>query len=51
MLERALAVDPDRQPSNRLATVVSQRRARWLLSRIDDLIVTDDQATTLGGVR
>jgi predicted anti-sigma-YlaC factor YlaD len=51
MLERALAVDPDRQPSDRLATVVSQRRARWLLSRIDDLILTDDQATILGGVR
>ncbi len=51
MLERALAVDPDRQASDRLATVVSQRRARWLLSRIDDLIVTDGQATTLGGVR
>lgn len=51
MLERALAVDPDRQPRDRLATLVSQRRARWLLGRIDDLILTDDQARTSGGVR
>jgi predicted anti-sigma-YlaC factor YlaD len=51
MLERALAVDPDRQPKDRLATVVSQRRARWLLSRIDDLILTEGQPGTRGGVR
>lgn len=65
MLERALAVDPDRQPQDRLVTMVSQRRSRWLLSRIDDLILTDDQpdsdesasrripreTTTFGGVR
>ncbi len=51
MMERALAVDPDRQPSDRLATLVAQRRARWLLGRIDDLILTDEPATTSGGVR
>lgn len=51
MLERALAVDPDRQPGDRLATLVSQRRALWLLGRIDDLILTDDQAGTSGGVQ
>jgi predicted anti-sigma-YlaC factor YlaD len=51
MLERAIGVDPDRQPRDRLATVVSQRRARWLLGRIDDLILTDDRSTTSGGVR
>lgn len=51
MLERALAVDPDRQPRDRLATIVSQRRARWLLGRIDDLILTGDRARTSGGVR
>ena len=39
LLEKALAVDPDTIPANRLATVVSQRRARWLLGRIDDLIL------------
>jgi predicted anti-sigma-YlaC factor YlaD len=51
MLERALAVDPDRQPRDRLATLVSQRRARWLLSRIDDLILTGDGAGRSGGMR
>lgn len=51
MLERALAVDPDRQPRDRLTTIVSQRRARWLLGRIDDLILTGDPAKAAGGVR
>ena len=53
MLERALAIDPDRQPRDRLATLVSQRRARWLLGRIDDLILTDtgDGNGRSGGVR
>ena len=51
MLERALAIDPDRQPRDRLVTLVSQRRARWLLSRIDDLILTDDEPGPSGGVR
>jgi predicted anti-sigma-YlaC factor YlaD len=51
MLERALAVDPDRQPRDRLATLVSQRRARWLLSRIDDLILTGDSVGRSGGMR
>ena len=52
MLERALAVDPDRRPSDRLATLVSQRRARWLLDRIDDLILAESgSARTSGGVR
>lgn len=50
MLERALAVDPDRRPEDRLATLVSQRRARWLLDRIDDLILSGDPARTTGGV-
>ncbi len=51
MLERALAVDPDRQPGDRLATLVAQRRARWLLGRIDDLILPGGPAATSGGVR
>ena len=51
MLERAIAVDPDRQPRDRLATLVAQRRARWLLGRIDDLILTDDRSAASGGVR
>jgi predicted anti-sigma-YlaC factor YlaD len=50
MLERALAIDADQQPQDRLATLVSQRKARWLLGRIDDLILTDEPAIT-GGSR
>ena len=30
-LEKALAIDPDAVPSNRLVTVINQRKARWLL--------------------
>src|SRR6266849_1869367 len=30
LLQRALAIDPDRQPDSRLANMVAQRRARWL---------------------
>jgi predicted anti-sigma-YlaC factor YlaD len=37
LLRDALAVDPDRAPSRRLANLVSQRRARWLLTQTDNL--------------
>jgi hypothetical protein len=39
MLRRALAVDPDARPEWRLANLVMQRRARWLLAREDDLFL------------
>ena len=39
LLERALRVDPDRQPESRLANLIAQRRARWLLGRIDELFL------------
>jgi predicted anti-sigma-YlaC factor YlaD len=35
LLRQALAVDPDRRPEWRLANLVMQRRARWLLGRAD----------------
>jgi tetratricopeptide (TPR) repeat protein len=35
LLDQALAVDPEKMPSNRLATLVTQRRARALLDQID----------------
>jgi len=41
MLKRALAVDPNSKPEWRLNNVVMQRRARWLLSREDDLFLSD----------
>lgn len=37
LLERALAVDPDAAPESRLVNLVLQRRARWLLGRMDEL--------------
>jgi predicted anti-sigma-YlaC factor YlaD len=40
LLKRALAVDVNAKPEYRLANLVMQRRARWLLSRIDDLFLT-----------
>jgi len=39
MLNRALAVDVEATPENRLANVAMQTRARWLLSRVDDLFL------------
>jgi predicted anti-sigma-YlaC factor YlaD len=39
MLDKALAVDPDADPDNRLANVVAQRRARWLLKHMNDLFL------------
>lgn len=37
LLNTALAIDPEKDPSNRLVTLVQQRRARALLDHIDTL--------------
>ncbi len=39
LLKKALAVDPDAVPELRLANTVSQRRAAWLLARVDELFL------------
>jgi len=39
MLEKALAVDTEGTPERRLANLVAKRRARWLLSHMNDLIL------------
>jgi predicted anti-sigma-YlaC factor YlaD len=39
LLRRAIAIDPDAKPEWRLENLVMQRRARWLLSRADQLIL------------
>jgi predicted anti-sigma-YlaC factor YlaD len=39
LLNKALAVNPDARPEWRLTNIVMQRRARWLLSRENDLFV------------
>jgi len=37
LLKQALSIDVDRHPENRLANLVAQRRARWLLARAERL--------------
>ena len=39
LLEKALAINPDAVPESRLQNLVAQRRARWLLGRVDDLFI------------
>jgi predicted anti-sigma-YlaC factor YlaD len=39
LLKEALAVDPDRAPEQRLANLIAQKRARWLLGRPDELFI------------
>jgi predicted anti-sigma-YlaC factor YlaD len=39
LLKRALAINPDLRPEYRLVNLVMQRRARWLLGRIDELFL------------
>jgi predicted anti-sigma-YlaC factor YlaD len=37
MLNKALAVDPDKNPSDRLVNLITQKRARWLLANLDQI--------------
>ena len=39
LLERAVAIDENARPELRLANLVMQRRARWLLARVDELFL------------
>jgi predicted anti-sigma-YlaC factor YlaD len=39
MLERALRIDPNQRVETRLSNLISQRRARWLLGRTDELFL------------
>ncbi len=43
-LQKALAVDPNLKPEWRLVNLVMQRRARWLLSRTDEIFLKTDTA-------
>jgi predicted anti-sigma-YlaC factor YlaD len=45
LIARALDVDPDADPQNRLVNLLAHRRARWLASRIDELIVDGGDRT------
>lgn len=42
VLDKALAIDPDASPPDRLVNLISQQRARVLLARIDDFFFVDD---------
>jgi predicted anti-sigma-YlaC factor YlaD len=49
LLRKAIAVDVDAKPEWRLANLVAQRRARWLLAHTDDLFappLSDNAANT-----
>jgi len=48
LLEQALAINLDATPETRLVNVIMQRRARWLLSRTEDLFfeTKGDDGTT-----
>jgi predicted anti-sigma-YlaC factor YlaD len=39
LLQEALAFDADKAIDTRMENLVAQRRARWLLGRIDELLV------------
>ncbi|MBI1795596.1 MAG: hypothetical protein HY076_00585 [Candidatus Eisenbacteria bacterium] len=39
LLEKALAIDPDKDPAHRLETIILQRQARSLIQREDDLFI------------
>lgn len=41
LLERALAIDPGLHPEWRVANLLMQRRARWLLARTDELFLPE----------
>jgi hypothetical protein len=42
LLERALMIDPDARLEWRLVNVILQERARWLLSRTDELFLLSE---------
>jgi hypothetical protein len=50
LLERALAIDPAQYEEVQLLNLVAQRRARWLLGRIDELFL-EEEAPDLKGER
>lgn len=47
MLEKALEIDPDEHVEIRLSNLLAQRRARWLLGRIDELFLEEERGTQL----
>ena len=50
LLKQAMAIDPNKRIEWRLSNIVMQRRARWLLSREDDLFLAPDSEPATGGM-
>jgi predicted anti-sigma-YlaC factor YlaD len=48
LLDQALAIDPEQDPSNRLPILIAQRRARMLRARVDRLFAPTGQTSGLG---
>lgn len=42
LLNRALAIDVNAKPEWRLGNLIAQRRAKWLLERVEDLFLTSE---------
>lgn len=45
-LQRALALNPDANPASRLVNLVMQRRAKWLLGRINEFFLPPEEPAT-----
>lgn len=41
LLNRALEIDPDANPENRLINIINQRKARWYLKHIEDFFLIE----------
>ena len=41
LLNKALAIDVSKKTGNRLANIIAQRKARWLLDHREDRILSD----------
>jgi predicted anti-sigma-YlaC factor YlaD len=51
LLNKALAVDVSQRSGNRLANIIAQRKARWLLEHKDDRILTEIKNGAKKGVK
>jgi len=47
LLQKALAIDPDADPPNRLANLIVQKKARWLAARADEMFLDSPTDSSL----
>ncbi len=45
LLDKALSIDVDKEPKNRLANILDQKRAQWLLGHIDNYFLLSEGET------